>query len=131
MAKIPTKKVKVQVRACQTLIFSAKLQHKVKAGQTLSWTFTFLVRNFSIFGELGLFSPLGGTNSILRTFLGGTSKKTHPVEHWYSHLYNPQQTNYSGYIALMIASIPMFLPTGYQILEKVEDGENIENAKST
>ena len=53
------------------------------------------------------------------------------IEHWYSHLYNPQQTNYSSYNALMIASIPMFLPTGYQILEKVEDGENIENAKST
>ena len=27
---IPTKKVKVQVRACQYLIFSAKLQQKVK-----------------------------------------------------------------------------------------------------
>ena len=24
--------------------------------------------------------PVGGTSSILRTFLGGTSKKNHPVE---------------------------------------------------
>ena len=77
MAKIPTKKVKVQVRACQTLIFSAKLQHKVKAGQTLSWTF--LVGIFAIFGKLSHCSLLGGTSSILRTFLGGTSKKKHPV----------------------------------------------------
>ena len=29
-SNIPTKKVKVQVRACQYLIFSAKLQQKVK-----------------------------------------------------------------------------------------------------
>ena len=28
----------------------------------------------------GNFFLLGGTNSILRTFLGGTSKKNHPVE---------------------------------------------------
>ena len=80
MAKIPTKKVKVQVRACQTLIFSAKLQHKVKAGQTLSWTFTFLVGIFAIFSKLNHFSLLGGTSSILRTFLSGTSKKKHPVQ---------------------------------------------------
>ena len=79
MAKIPTKKVKVQVRACQTLIFSAKLQHKVKAGQTLSWTFTFLVGIFAIFGKLSHFSLLGGTSSILKTSLGGTSQKNHPV----------------------------------------------------
>ena len=29
-SNIPTKKVKVQVRACQNLIFSAKLQQKEK-----------------------------------------------------------------------------------------------------
>ena len=34
---------------------------------------------FATFGELSHFSLLGGTSSILRTFLGGTSEKTHPV----------------------------------------------------
>ena len=29
--------------------------------------------------NLSHFSPLGGTSSILRTFLGGTSQKRHPV----------------------------------------------------
>ena len=29
--------------------------------------------------NLVIFLPLGGTSSILRTFLGGTSKKTHHV----------------------------------------------------
>ena len=79
MAKIPTKKVKVQVRACQTSICSAKLQQKVKAWQTLNWFFTFLVGIFAIFGKISNFSLLGGTSSILRTFLGGTSQKNHPV----------------------------------------------------
>ena len=63
MAIIPTKKVKVQVRACMSLIFSAKLQYKVKAGQTLSWTFTFLVGIFAIIGELSHFLLLGETSS--------------------------------------------------------------------
>ena len=82
MAKILTKKVKVQVRAGQTLIFLALSQQKVKVWQTLTWTFTFLVGIFAILGELSSFSLLGGTSSILRTFLGGTSEKTHPV--WYT-----------------------------------------------
>ena len=80
MAKIPTKKVKVQVSARQTLISSAKLQQKMKVWQTLTLTFTFLVGIFAIFGELSHFSLLGGTSSILRTFLGGTSQKRHPVD---------------------------------------------------
>ena len=79
MAKILTKKVKVQVRASQTLIFLALSQQKVKVWQTFTWTFTFLVGIFAILGELSSFSLLGGTSSILRTFLGGTSEKTHPV----------------------------------------------------
>ena len=79
MAKIPTKKVKVQVRACQISTFSARLWQKVKVRQTLTRTFTFLVGIFAIFGELSHFSLLGGTSAILRTFLGGTSQKRHPV----------------------------------------------------
>ena len=75
----PTKKVKVQVRAYHTLIFSAKLQQKVKVWHTLTWTFTFFVGIFAIFGELSHLSLLSGTSSILRTFLGGTSQKRHPV----------------------------------------------------
>ena len=75
----PTKKVKVQVRAYHTLIFSAKLQQKVKVWHTLIWTFTFFVGIFAIFGELSHLSLLSGTSSILRTFLGGTSQKRHPV----------------------------------------------------
>ena len=67
MAKIRTKKMKVQVRARQTLILSAKLLKKVKVLQTLTWTITFLVGIFAIFGEIGHFSQLGGTSSILRT----------------------------------------------------------------
>ena len=50
MAKIPTKKVKVHVRV---LLFPMNLV---------------------------IFSLLGGTSSILTTFLGGTSQKNHPVE---------------------------------------------------
>ena len=80
-SNISTKKVKVQVRACQIPNFVAKLQQKVKVSQTLTWTFTFLVGIFPISSELSNFSLLGGTSSILRTFLGGTSKKTHPVSY--------------------------------------------------
>ena len=35
----------------------------------------------AIFDELSNFSVLGGTSSILRTFLGRTSQKKHPVYH--------------------------------------------------
>ena len=49
--------------------------------KTLTWTFTFLEGIFAISSELSHFSLLGGTSSILRTFLGGTSQKNHPV-HW-------------------------------------------------
>ena len=41
--------------------------------------FHFFSRDISLSGELCHFSLLGGTSSILRTFLGGTSKKKHPV----------------------------------------------------
>ena len=67
-SNISTKKVKVQVRACQTPNFVAKLQQKVKVSQTLTWTFTFLVGIFAISSELSNFS-----------LLGGTSQKNHPV----------------------------------------------------
>ena len=77
LAKILTKRVKVQVRAGQTLISLALSQENVKVWQTLTWTFTFLVGIFAILGEISSFSLLGGTSSMLRTFLGGTSEKTH------------------------------------------------------
>ena len=44
-----------------------------------------------IFIELSNFSLLGGTSSILVTFLGGTSKKNHPV--YYDHEYDLTITN--------------------------------------
>ena len=47
--------------------------------KTLTWTFTFLEGIFAISSELSIFSLLGGTSSILRTFLCGTSQKNHPV----------------------------------------------------
>ena len=75
-SNISTKKVKVQARACN---FVAKLQQKVKISQTLTWTFTFLAGFFAISSELSNFSLLGGTSSILRTFLGRPSQKNHPV----------------------------------------------------
>ena len=41
--------------------------------------FHFLEGIFTISGELSNFSILGGTSSVLRIFLGGTSEKIHPV----------------------------------------------------
>ena len=58
-SNISTKKVKVQVRACQTPNFVAKLQQKVKVSQTLTWTFTFLVGIFAISSELSHFFSIG------------------------------------------------------------------------
>ena len=58
-SNISTKKVKVQVRACQTPNFVAKLQQKVKVSQTLTWIFTFLVGIFAISSELSHLSFLG------------------------------------------------------------------------
>ena len=64
MAKIPNKKVKVQVRA------------KSKGLTDSDMDFHFFRRDFLI----------GGTSSIFRTFWGRTSKKKHPVElSWYLH----------------------------------------------
>ena len=60
-------------RACKALIFSPKLQQKMKAWQTLIWTFTFLVEIFAILSKLIHFSLLGGTSSIL--FWAGPVKK--------------------------------------------------------
>ena len=54
----------------------------MKVSQALTWTFPFLVVFFAILGEFSHFSLLGGTSSILRTFLGGTSQKSHPVWWW-------------------------------------------------
>ena len=79
MAKIPTKKVKVHVKVCQTFTFCCDRARKIKVWLALTWTFTFLVRIFAIFYELSNFSLLGGTSSILRISLGGTSEKTHRV----------------------------------------------------
>ena len=72
--------MKVQVRVCHTFTFCHNLAEKVEVWQALTWTFTFLVGTFAIFGELSNFSLLGRTSSILKTFLGGTSQKNHPVQ---------------------------------------------------
>ena len=80
MAKIPTKKVKDQVRVCHTFTFWCNLAEQIEIWQILTSTFTFLVGLFAIFGGLSNFSLLGGTSSILRIFLGGTSQKRHPVD---------------------------------------------------
>ena len=79
MAKILTKKVKVQLRVYPAFTLCCKLAEKIKVWQALTWTFTFLIGIFAIFGKLRHFSLLGGTSSILRTFLGGTSEEIHPV----------------------------------------------------
>ena len=55
--------------------------------QALTSTFTFLVGILLSSVNLVMFSLLGGTSSTLKTFLGGTSEKTHPVAPWcYIHL---------------------------------------------
>ena len=72
---ISTKKSESPSQSLSDFNFSAKLQQKVKVSQTLTWTFTFLAGIFAISSELSNFSLLGGTSSILKTFLGGTGKK--------------------------------------------------------
>ena len=52
MAKILTKKVKVRVRVCHTITFCWNLAEEIKVWRALTWTFTFLVGIFAIFGEL-------------------------------------------------------------------------------
>ena len=80
MAKISTKKVKVEVKASQSFPFCCNFNsRKTKVWQALTWTFTFLVEIFLSSMNLFIFLLLGGTSSILRTFLGGTSQKNHPV----------------------------------------------------
>ena len=51
----------------------------MNVSQALTWAFTFLVGILLSSVNLVIFSLSGGTSSILRTFLGGTSEKTHPV----------------------------------------------------
>ena len=58
------------------------LGHFILLGGTSSILRTFLGQE--VLGGtsvLGHFFLLGGTSSILRTFLGGTSQKKHPVEY--------------------------------------------------
>ena len=105
MAKILTKKVKVRVRASHTFTFCHNLAEKVEVWQALTWTFTFLVGTFAIFGELSHFSLLGGTSSILRTFLGGTNQKKHPVQ------WNTQNNEYYFDVDKMRGSNGKFLLT--------------------
>ena len=81
LAKILLKKWKSKSESAIPLNFSAKLHQKVKVWKTLTWTCTFSEGFFASFGKLSHFSLLGGTSSILRTFLGGTSQKRHPVSH--------------------------------------------------
>ena len=56
-------------------LFCCNLAEEIKVWRTLTRIFTFLVGIFAIFSELSHFFLLGGTSSILRTLLGGTSKR--------------------------------------------------------
>ena len=62
--------MKVQVRACQTPNFVAKLQQKVEVSQTLTWTFTFLVGIFAISSELSHFFSIGWDQFHTQNFSG-------------------------------------------------------------
>ena len=66
MAKIATEKVKIHV--------------KVQGLTDLDLDFHFFSEILLSSMNLVIFSLLGGTSSILRTFLGGTSKKKKPVD---------------------------------------------------
>ena len=50
----------------------------MNVSQALTWAFTFLVGILLSSVNFDIVSLLGGSNSILRTFLGGTSKKKTP-----------------------------------------------------
>ena len=71
MAKIPTKKVKVQVRVCQTFTLCLNLTENMEVSDL---DFNFFSTDIAIFCELWFFHYLVGPY-----FLGGTSKKSHPV----------------------------------------------------
>ena len=75
MAKISTKKVKVEVKASQSFPFCCNFNsRKTKVWQALTWTFTFLVGTFTTFHELRYFllqfrasiETLGLADSVLR-----------------------------------------------------------------
>ena len=70
---ISTKKVKVQLRACQ--IFILLCQVTAESEGPTDYDSYFLVGIFAIFGELSHSSLTGGTSSIHRTFWAGPVKK--------------------------------------------------------
>ena len=79
MAKNPPEKVKVQVRVCQTFTFTVTWQELFLCVAGCDFDFHFLVGILQSSVNLVIFSLLGGTSSILKTFLAGTSQKRHPV----------------------------------------------------
>ena len=83
VAKNPPEKVKVQVRVCQTFTFTVTWQELFLCVAGCDFDFHFLVGILQSSVNLVIFSLLGGTSSILRTFLGGTSEKTHPVSRFW------------------------------------------------
>ena len=73
------KKWKSKSEFVKPSLFTVTWQEFFYVWQAVTWTFTFLVGILLSLVNLVIFSLLGGTSSILRTFLGGTSEKNHPV----------------------------------------------------
>ena len=83
MAKIPTKKVKVHIRVCQTFTFCYNLAEKLGSDRLWLGISLFFSRDIAIV-LFSHFSILGGTSSILRTFLvWGPSG---PIDDWHGAL---------------------------------------------
>ena len=59
--------------------------------------------------NLSHFSLLGGTSSILRIFLGGTSEKTHPV----SILCKSPEFSYPGFVILATNNTGVSISVGH------------------
>ena len=73
------KKWKSKSEFVKPSLFTVTWQEFFYVWQAVTWTFTFLVGILLSLVNLVIFSLLGGTSSILRTFLGGTSQNKHPV----------------------------------------------------
>ena len=73
------KKWKSKSEFVKPSLFTVTWQEFFYVWQAVTWTFTFLVGILLSLVNVVIFSLLGGTSSILRTFLGGTSEKNHPV----------------------------------------------------
>ena len=75
MAKIPTKKVKVHVKVCQTFTFCCDRARKIKVWPALTWTFTFLQGFLPTFVNLVIFLYWAGPVPYLEFFWAGPVKK--------------------------------------------------------